>query len=337
MNKIKVIIIGILALTGTAFLLSSCEKKVLCDFPHPHDKHICHTPLTFTFDTKWEEDIMQTYADKADIEKNSVQYIVEYWTLNEDNLPETLLEHTIYNGETWTEGENSITIDTYLPAMKVAILCWAQPIAKNQEKNPNFNTENLLQVSMNSLGATDLKDAFTASLSVDYTAYAHEYKGITLPAQTLKLQRPFGKYKVISNDLETYFTQYGPNAELPATTQTNYSLWVSRQYNVYSQRSVNGETNMNYTAIPKKLSEKHIQLNEDLIFIGTADNTQNIYYLNISSYNASGELIHNSGSLTVGIQRNHTTLVYAPALTEQAADAPTVDDSFDDEIIVEVP
>lgn len=69
MNKIKVIIIGILALTGTAFLLSSCEKKVLCDFPHPHDKHICHTPLTFTFDTKWEEDIMQTYADKADIEK----------------------------------------------------------------------------------------------------------------------------------------------------------------------------------------------------------------------------------------------------------------------------
>ena len=150
-------------------LMSSCEKKDLCYLDaHPH---ICHTQLTLKFNTAWDnEPIYSNYTRSAG--SLTVRYVLEFWTMSDDGKLETQLERKIVNGGSLAEGNNRYQVSVDLPADRIAVLAWAEPLASGQTSNPYFDVSSLTSVKMKEpFGAGATKDAFSASTTWDYSGY----------------------------------------------------------------------------------------------------------------------------------------------------------------------
>lgn len=320
---------------ATLFLVS-CEKKDLCEWVHPHDSKICHTELTLKLNTAWEsEGIGIPYAKSANADF-SIRYIVEFWKINEEGKLESLIERKEVKGQS-KEKNITQTISVDLPAFKVTVLCWAEKLSGNAATNPNFDTTNLIQVKLNPFtGRASDKDAFTASATWDYTIHGYERNGIKL-TESITLLRPFGHYTLTTDDVKEYKKQQGINAPLPATTKVEYQLWVPGTFDVFRQIASNPIAGVTYNYTTTSIDEDNILLNEDCIFIGTADNSENYFNLVVSTYAADGTKIRQSGNVEFKLQRNKHTNVSGAFLTKQSGTMPGIDDSFDDETEVVIP
>lgn len=340
--KAGIAVAAVMLLLLSILLFSSCEKKDLCYLPHPHWKKICHTTLTMDFNTAWGEDITtSTYAaDGTDGTETgfNTRYILEFWTLTEALELDTLVEHREVSDGKMLHGANTYTVDVDLPAAHIAVMCWAEPVSSStRTPNPHFNSTDLRQVRLLGCGRADGKDAFTASATWNLTEYMYERDGITLPGKSLTLNRPFGRYRLISNDVKEYFEKQGASAPLPSSAAISYQLWIPMTYDVYAQSPVNPVAGQGYTYSPVQLNDEEMRMAEDVIFVGTADQTDNYFNFVSTCYAPGGTLIHESGNVEARIRQNRTTLIYGAMLTERKTNAPGVDDSFDDEIIIVVP
>lgn len=266
----------------------------------------------------------------------SMRYILEFWKINEEGKLETLIERKEVKSQLKTQNiTQNISVD--LPAFKVAVLCWAEKLSGNALTNPNFDTTNLMQIKLNQFsGQASDKDAFTASAIWDYSMYGYERNGINL-TESLTLLRPFGHYTLTTNDVRDYKKQQGTNAPLPTTAKVNYQLWIPGCFDVFRQIASNPITGVNYQYTTTGIDEDDILLNEDCIFIGTADQSENYFNLVVSTYTADGTKIRESGNVEFKLQRNKHTNVSGAFLTKQSGTMPGIDDSFNDDVEVVFP
>ena len=92
--------------------------------------------------------------------------------MSDDGKLETQLERKIVNGGSLAEGNNRHQISVDLPADRIAVLAWAEPLASGQTSNPYFDVSSLTSVKMKEpFGAGATKDAFSASATWDYSGY----------------------------------------------------------------------------------------------------------------------------------------------------------------------
>ena len=340
MKIISVTSIAVILLASLLF--SSCEKKELCYLDeHPH---ICHTSLTLRFNTAWDNTpIYSPYTRTIDNKTTSMtmRYILEFWTVNNEGRPQEQISRKTINGSILKEGDNSQVITIDLPATKIAILAWAEPLLSGKTSNPHFDTTNLTSVKMNKpLGMVEDKDAFTASAIWDYSGYATTHShdsGINLTEEMLLL-RPFGAYKAIANDMQEYYTANGASAPAPTTSTIKYTLWLANMYNVFTQQALGAETGAEYTfPVSVYTPDKEYLIAEDIIFMGTKDKEDNYYNFNVGVRAADNTLIHQSGNVEIRMQTNKHTLIYGAFLTNRKTNSPGIDDSFDEEIEWEIP
>lgn len=336
-------VIGLLLIV-IAVIMGGCEKKELCYLPHPHDKKICHTELTLTFNTGWDGDPIYstTYAaGSGDVQGQesgfNSRYVLEFWALNDANELDTLIEHREVSDGKMLNGQNTYAVSVDLPAARIAVMCWAEPIVPGAASNPHFDTRDLRQVRLADYGLAPDKDAFTAGAVWDYTPYQFERDGIALTAK-MNLSRPFGKYRLISNDIREYREQKGAHAPLPVKAEIGYQLWLPSTYDVFSQLAVNPTSGVKYNYTPSVLKkDEEMIMAEDLIFIGTADGSDNYYNFVVRSYAPGGSLIRQSGNVEARVHRNKLTLIYGAMLTDRKTNVPGIDDGFDEEIVIVVP
>ena len=334
--KIILAICLILALLMSVLLLSSCEKKELCYLPHPHDSKICHTTLTLDFNPAWDGEITDSYTRAG--EMMNMRYILEFWEINEDNLPTTLIDRKEVKGTASVTGTSTVKVTVDLPAFKIAVLCWAEPLVGSATTNACFNTTDLRSVRLLSpYGKIEGKDAFTGSALWDYTNHQEERDGIWLN-EKIHLLRPFGYYTLIANDIDEYKEKEGADAPLPSKVKVNYQLYIPSVFDVFRQIPSNPITGATYNS-PTSLSEdqKQMQLAEDYIFIGTKDEEENFFNATTQSYASDDKLIKSSGNIGIKLKRNKHTLIYGAFLTTRKTNNPGIDDSFDDTVDVVIP
>lgn len=322
----------------TLLLLSSCEKKDLCYLDaHPH---ICHTTLTLKFNTAWDnEPIYSNYTRSAS--SLTVRYVLEFWTMNDDGTLETQLERKIVNGGSLAEGDNSHQVSVDLPAERIAVLAWAEPLAGGQTSNPYFDVSALTSVKMKEpFGAGATKDAFSASAVWDYSGYGvpHSHSNDLDFTEELTLLRPFGTYTVISNDMEEYFEKAGADTPEPHTAKVNYQMWIPPMFDTFRQVASGSQSGATFESPVSVYTEgKEYKLAEDLIFIGSGDGTDSYYNIIVETRAADGSSIHTSGNAEIRMQRNKHTLVYGAFLTVRKPSSPGINDDFDEIIEVVIP
>lgn len=323
-------------------LLSSCEKKELCYLPHPH---ICHTTLTVNFNSEWDNEPIHSVYSRAGASEITpemhMRYVLEFWNTDEEGNLTEIVERSSIMGGTLKPGKNTQVIEVDLPADKIAVLCWAEPLQAGQNANPYFDATSLKGIKMlQPLGLAPGKDAFSASVVWDYTEYQepHPHGNAINLSQELTLLRPFGSYTVISNDMKEYFEKHGSNAPQPASATVNYQLWIPLMYDAFHQTAIGSVSEATYSyPVSVRTEGTEYTMAEDLIFIGPNNGTDNFYNFTVSSFAADDTPIHKSGNVEVRMQRNKHTLVYGAFLTERKTNSPGIDDSFDEEIEVVIP
>lgn len=319
-------------------LLSSCEKKDLCYLDaHPH---ICHTQLTLKFNTAWDnEPIYSNYT--RTVSTVSVRYVLEFWTMDDDGRLKTQLERKIVNGGTLNQGSNSHKVNVDLPAEKIAVLAWAEPLASGQTANPYFDATSLSSVKMlEPFGAGATKDAFSGSTTWDYSGYGvpHSHSNDLDFTEELELLRPFGTYTVISNDMEEYFEKMGADAPEPHTAKVNYQMWIPPMFDTFRQVANGSQSGATFEhPVSVHTEGKEYKLAEDLIFIGPGDGADNYYNIIVETHAADGSSIHKSGNAEIRMQRNKHTLVYGAFLTVRKPSSPGIDDDFEEIIEIVIP
>ena len=319
-------------------LMSSCEKKDLCYLDaHPH---ICHTQLTLKFNTAWDnEPIYSNYTRSAG--SLTVRYVLEFWTISDDGKLETQLERKIVNGGSLAEGNNRYQVSVDLPADRIAVLAWAEPLASGQTSNPYFDVSSLTSVKMKEpFGAGATKDAFSASTTWDYSGYGgpHSHSNDLDFTEELELLRPFGTYTVISNDMEDYFEKAGADAPEPHTAKVNYQMWIPPMFDTFRQVASGSQSGATFNHTVSVHTEgKEYKLAEDLIFIGPGDGTDNYYNIIVETHAADGTSIHKSGNAEIRMQRNKHTLVYGAFLTVRKPSSPGINDEFEEIIEIVIP
>ncbi len=327
---------------GILFLFSSCEKKELCYLSHPHSLSNCHTSVWVTFNADWNNkplysgNLTRQTADLTESVGHKVRYIFEFWETAENGNLQYLIKREIFQGNRLTVGENKLMLETDLPSVQIAVLCWAEPLPEGNETNPYFNTEDLQHVIMTQPhGWASLKDAFTSSTVWDYREHAG--KTSVQLNQNMDLLRPLGCYTAITNDIAEYHKDKGANAPLPFTTKVSYQLWIPSMFNVYLQTPINPIAEVNYEYTASTINENQMVMAEDILFIGTQNSNDNYFNLILHSYAENGNLIYDSPNAEVRLQRNRHTLFYGAFLTDRKGSTPGIDDSFDNEIIIEIP
>lgn len=320
----------------SVILMSSCEKKELCYLAHAHDSKICHTMLTLDFNPVWDGELIDSYTRTGTT--INMRYIIEFWEMNEENALTKLIDRKEAKGTASTTGTTTVKVAVDLPAFKMAVLCWAEPLVENATSNACFNTTDLRSVRLvPPYGKVEGKDAFTASATWDYTIHQEERDGISL-TETIHLLRPLGHYTLIANDIEEYKEKEGTNAPLPTKVKVDYQLFIPSVFDVYRQIPSNpiaGATYNSTTLLSE--DEKQMQLAEDYLFIGTADSEENFFNATTQSFAADNTLIKASGNIGIILKRNKHTLIYGAFLTTRKTNTPGIDDSFDETVDVVIP
>lgn len=328
-------LVATISLTGAAIIIltlllfSSCEKKDLCILPHSHDSRICHTELTLKFNPAWDGEIIDSYTRAGGTTK--MRYLVEFWAMNDEGTLTSLIERKEVK-ETASAGTTTVKVSADLPAFRIGVLCWAEPLIGTATTNACFNTADLRSVKLQApYGKTEGRDAFTASATWDYTIHQYEREGVSLN-ETIHLLRPLGYYTLITNDIDEYKEKEGNDAPLPASVKVNYQLYIPSVFDVYRQIPSNPISGATYTYATSAIGtdEKQMLLAEDLIFIGTTDTDSNFFNATLKNYAADNALIKSTGNIGIQIQRNKHTLIYGAFLTTRQTNTPGVDDSFDD-------
>ena len=189
-------------------------------------------------------------------------------------------------------------------------------------------------------GAGATKDAFSASVTWDYSGYGgpHSHSNDLDFTEELELLRPFGTYTVISNDMEDYFEKAGADAPEPHTAKVNYQMWIPPMFDTFRQVASGSQSGATFNHTVSVHTEgKEYKLAEDLIFIGPGDGTDNYYNIIVETHAADGTSIHKSGNAEIRMQRNKHTLVYGAFLTVRKPSSPGINDEFEEIIEIVIP
>ena len=245
------------------------------------------------------------------------------------------------NGGPLAEGNNSHKVTVDLPANRIAVLAWAEPLATGQSSNPYFDVTSLTSVKIKEpFGAGATKDAFSASAIWDYSGYGgpHSHSNDLDFTEELELLRPFGTYTIISNDMEDYFEKAGADAPEPHTAKVNYQMWIPPMFDTFRQVASGSQSGATFDhPVSIHTEGKEYKLAEDLIFIGPGDGTDNYYNIIVETHAADGTNIHKSGNAEIRMQRNKHTLVYGAFLTVRKPSSPGINDEFEEIIEIVIP
>lgn len=331
-NNMRSYAIVMLALVGIS--LVSCDKKELCYKVHPHDKAICNTTFTITIDPSYTNDIEITTDEDLYSGDYVMRYTAEVWSLdNAGNLDQMYERFQVMGGEYTGEKIVEELDPVLLPALDVRLLVWADPIDPTGEIDPAFDVESLQAVTMNEVGNSKAKDGFTLSQDILFEQYAYELDGIDLEV-SVELKRAFGRHRIIANDLSIFLED---NDDIPEYINIDYQFYVATQYNCFLDMLQSAQASQSYKFTPVALSDNHLLIAEDYLFMSTDDTDESFnYYVVPTGYDSKGKAVSSTSTIAVPNTLNTTEVVYGAFLTDQSNVHLGIDDEFDGEIVIEI-
>lgn len=330
MKKFSLALVSLLLLVTTM----SCEKKTLCYRIHPHDEPIVNTTFTFTIDPEFSNPIETLSLDGnlASSGDYKMRYTVEFWTVNEDGNPDTMYERQQFIGNAYSDSEMTYTIDAILlPALDMKMLVWADPINESDSEH-QFDVESLQSVTLTDCGNTIDKDGFTNTIDLDFLQYTYELDGIDVTYPTITLDRAFGRYKVVANDLDRFVAAGNP---IPSKMVVTYYLYIPTQYNCFLKTLQGSAMGKSYSFSPIVESSTSVVIAEDYIF-SVPGASASTYWLYASAYDDQDNLLKDTKSAGVSIQANVTDVVFGSFLTDESTSRPGINDDFDGEEVIYV-
>lgn len=237
---------------------------------------------------------------------------------------------------------NPQAITTFnVDASKYKVLVWCDYVQDDLRQAWYYNTDDLRKIVYSDEEVIDNndKDVFTNMLDVDLTDYYYldgEYELV----YDVDLERPKGKFKCISTDVDDY-VKNGDDAE-DITAVVTYTQYVSAGYNVEEQKPNYFEPTRTFITKAKYDEDGNLVLCYDYVFVnGKQTNVKlNFYFYKgeVAVGNdgvITGDEISHWTGIVVPLKRNRETLIEGRMLTTSFGTGGFgIDPGFEDEIVI---
>lgn len=214
------------------------------------------------------------------------------------------------------------------------VLVWCDYVQDAIRESWYYNTDNLLSIRYSDVPVVDNndKDVFTNMLDVDLSEYYYA-EGEHELVYGLDLQRPKGRFKCITTDMDDYILGGGSIDNIIA--KVTYTQYVSAGYNVEEQKPNYFEPTRTFTTNAKIDAHGKLELCYDYVFVnGKQTNVKIDFFFYDSVISEDTEISHWT-AITVPLRRNMETIVEGRMLTTSFGTGGIgIDPGFEDEIVI---
>lgn len=237
---------------------------------------------------------------------------------------------------------NPQAITTFdISATKYKVLVWCDYVQDDVREAWYYNTDDLRKIVYSDITVVDNndKDVFTNMCSVDYSEYYYlegEYEMV----EDIALERPKGRFKVITTDMDDYIKNGSDINDITAVV--TYTQYVSAGYNVEEQKPNYFEPTRTFISKARIDEDEELELCYDYVFVnGKQTNVKLHFYFYKGEVTVNddgtvlGEEISHWTGIVVPLKRNMETIVEGRMLTTNFGTGGFgIDPDFEDEIVI---
>ena len=237
---------------------------------------------------------------------------------------------------------NPQAITTFdVSATKYKVLVWCDYVQDDVREAWYYNTDDLRNIVYSDITVVDNndKDVFTNMCSVDYSEYYYlegEYEMV----EDIELERPKGRFKVITTDMDDYIKNGSDINDITAVV--TYTQYVSAGYNVEEQKPNYFEPTRTFISKARIDEDEKLELCYDYVFVnGKQTNVKLHFYFYKGEVTVNddgsvlGEEISHWTGIVVPLKRNMETIVEGRMLTTNFGTGGFgIDPDFEDEIVI---
>lgn len=332
-ERLYFIMLRMLSVIALLTLLSSCEHKEFC-YQHIRTRvelHVDFTPIS--------DPIYSTYAAGRSGDYD-VRYQVEIYATS-GAYAGKMVERKVWTSDVISEGATTVTTDVGLHTERYDIYAWIDFVPKGTADDHHYLTSDLRKVSLAdpNVRGIDSRDAFSGKTSADLTPYRDEtIVDVTIPVD---MERPFGKFKIITTDVRKFLDTYKPQGTytdiVPTQTLCRYTCYFPTSYNLdFRLADVHDfRLGVEHPAEVAEEEDNSAVLTYNYVLVCN-DNTT--VTAEVEVWNKDGERLVTTRNIKIPIQRNRLTIVSGEFLTSDLNSGGVgIDDRFEGEFVVIVP
>jgi hypothetical protein len=228
-------------------------------------------------------------------------------------------------------------------AQKYKVLVWCDYVQDDVREAWYYVTDDLRKILYSDVEVVDNndKDVFTNMMEVDFSEYYYLEGEFDL-VYDIDLQRPKGRFKCITTDMEDY-VKNGDNASAEdITAVVTYTQYVSAGYNVEEQKPNYFEPTRTFITKARIDEQGELELCYDYVFV---NGKQTNVKINFNFFNGdvvvddngviTGEQISQWSGIVVPLKRNMETVIEGRMLTTSFGTGGFgIDPSFENEIVI---
>lgn len=240
------------------------------------------------------------------------------------------------------EDPNPQAVATFnVDASKYKVLVWCDYVKDDVREAWYYNTDDLRKITYSDEPVVDNndKDVYTNMIDVDLTDYYY-LDGVFDIVYDVDLQRPKGKFRVVSTDVDDY-VKNGDSVD-NITAVVTYTQYVSDGYNVEEQKPNHFVPTRTFITNARMNDDGELELCYDYVFV---NGKQTNVKLNFNFYRGdvsvggdgviTGDEISHWSGIVVPLKRNMETLIEGRMLTTNFGTGGFgIDPGFEDEIVI---
>ena len=228
-------------------------------------------------------------------------------------------------------------------AQKYKVLVWCDYVQDDVREAWYYVTDDLRKILYSDEDVVDNndKDVFTNMMEVDFTDYYYmdgEYDLV----YDLELQRPKGRFKCITTDMNDYVKNGDDASAEDITAVVTYTQYVSAGYNVEEQKPNYFEPTRTFITKSRIDENGELELCYDYVFVNGKQTNVKInfgFYRGDVTFTENGEVIGDNIStwsgIVVPLKRNMETVVEGRMLTASFGTGGVgINPGFEGEIVV---
>lgn len=329
-NRLFFIMLRMLSVIAPLTLLCSCEHKEFC-YQHIRTRvelYVDFTPIS--------DPIFCTYAQSRSGDYD-VRYQVEIYATS-GAYAGKMVERKVWTSDVIADGPTSVITDVGLHTERYDIYAWIDFVPKGTADDYHYLTSDLRKVTIAdpNVRGIDSRDAFSGKTFVDLTPHRNEtVVDVTIPVY---MDRPFGKFKIITTDVRRFLDTYKPQGTytdiVPAQTLCRYTCYFPTSYNLDTRLAdVNDfKVDVEHPAEVTEEEDNSAVLTYNYVLVCNDNTTVSA---EVEVWNKDGERLVTTRNIKIPIQRNKLTIVSGEFLTKDLNSGGIgVDDSFDDEFVI---
>lgn len=290
--------------------------------------------------TPINDPLIASYADAARSGDFDARYSVAVYAADGPKAGQ-MVERKVWTSPVIEAGPATVGTDVDLRAGRYDVYAWIDFVPGGTADDYHYVTTDPRKVFIAdpNAGGLDTRDAFAGKTSADLTAYAGEkFAEATIP---VAMERPFGKFKIVTTDVTKFLESYKPIGTYsditPAATMLRYTCYFPTAYNLDTRYAHIEEykAGVHHPAEVTDRQGSEATLSSDYVLVCN-DNTT--VTADIEVWNKDGERLITARGIRIPIQRNRLTVVRGEFLTRDYGVGGTgIDDRFDDEFVIIVP